>query len=46
MNEIKLFKALTRIDVVLKWLLNGGLSKIVFSTLLFLFSFILIKLFL
>jgi len=46
MNEIKLYKVLTRIDVVLKWLLKGGLSIIVLSALFILFVFIIIKLFL
>jgi len=46
MNEVKLYKALTKIDVVLKWLLKGGLSSIVFSTLLILFVFIIVKLYL
>jgi len=46
MDEIKLYKALTRIDIVLKWLLKGGLSIIVSSFLFILFVFILIKLFL
>jgi len=46
MNEIKLFKALTKIDVVLNWLLKGGLSIIVLSTLMISFAFILIRMFL
>jgi len=45
MDEIKLFKTLTKIDVALQWFLKSGAKLISYFMLLILFVYILIDLF-
>ena len=44
MNDIKLFKTLTKVDVILKWFLKEGLTLLIFTLILILFVFIFIQL--